>query len=399
MGTHRVDGPRPIVSRKILVGLVIGVTTAASITAMAATPRPPQKAQEAHVVEVGAASAVDSGFRRDAQLTPQQARERAKAEAGASRTVGELRKSLGSAYAGAWFDGATRKLTVGLIDRSMLDRVRAAGAEPKLVTRNMAGLTGAKTRLDRFGENAPAAVLSWYVDPPTNSVVIEAQKDPAADAFINRARGVGDMVRVEWTTKAARTFADMVGGNGFTVGNARCSIGFSATGPNGSKHVITAGHCTNDGTLVLSDGQELGRVSGGTFNTDGDFGLIDLTDPTANTTPFVDTRDGGPIVVTGTEPAILGASICRSGSSSGFACGEITSQDETVNYGNGDIVRGLTRTSVCGDAGDSGGAVVSGTQAQGVLSGGIGDCTTGGTTFFQPIQEAATKLGVTVVTG
>ncbi|MFD1047735.1 GH92 family glycosyl hydrolase, partial [Kibdelosporangium lantanae] len=41
------------------------------------------------------------------------------------------------------------------------------------------------------------------------------------------------------------------------------------------------------------DGQELGRVAGGTFNTDGDFGLIDLTDATANTTPFVDTRDGG----------------------------------------------------------------------------------------------------------
>jgi streptogrisin C len=396
MGTHRVDGPRPIVNRKILVGLVVGVTTAASITAMAATPRPPQ---EPKVVEVGAASAVDSGFRRDAQLTPQQARERAKAEAGASRTVSELRKTLGSAYAGAWFDGATRKLTVGLIDRALLDRVRATGAEPKLMKRNLAGLNGAMSRLDRFGENAPAAVLSWYVDPPTNSVVIEAQKDPAADAFISRARGVGDMVRVEWTTKSPRTFADMVGGNGFTVGNARCSVGFSATGPNGSKHIITAGHCTQDGTLVLSDGQELGRVAGGTFNTDGDFGLIDLTDTTANTTPFVDTRDGGPIVVTGTEPAALGASVCRSGSSTGFACGEITSQDETVNYGNGDIVRGLTRTSVCGEAGDSGGPVVSGTQAQGVLSGGVGDCTSGGSTFFQPIQEAATKLGVTVVTG
>src|SRR3954466_6901527 len=128
MGTHRVDGPRPIVSPKNPVGIVSGGTAAASITAMAATPRPPQEAQEAQVVEVGAASAVDSGFRRDAQLTPQQARERAKAEAGAGRTVGELRKTLGSAYAGAWFDGATRKLTVGLIDRSMLDRVRAAGA-------------------------------------------------------------------------------------------------------------------------------------------------------------------------------------------------------------------------------------------------------------------------------
>lgn len=103
--------------------------------------------------------------------------------------------------------------------------------------------------------------------------------------------------------------------------------------------------------------------------------------------------------MTGTEVAPIGASVCRSGATTGFACGEITAIDETVNYGEGRIVRGLTRTSVCAEPGDSGGPFVSGTQAQGVTSGGIGGCASGGTTFFQPINEAATKLGVTVVTG
>jgi len=42
-----------------------------------------------------------------------------------------------------------------------------------------------------------------------------------------------------------------------------------------------------------------------------------------------------------------------------------------VNYGSGDVVRGLTRTDICAEAGDSGGPFVSGTQAQGTLSGGF----------------------------
>jgi streptogrisin C len=395
MGTHRVDEPRPI-NRKILLGLVIGVTVTATVTAMASTSRGPV---EQETVEVGASSALDQDFKRDEHLTPQQALDRAKDETAARRKVAALSKSLGSAYAGAWFDGANRKLVVGLIDRTRIEEVKAAGAEPKLVRHNLAGLTGVKSRLDRFGENAPSAVVSWYVDPPTNSVVIEAKKDPGADAFIAKAKGVGDMVRVEWTTKSPRTFSDVIGGGGFTIGDARCSVGFSAIGPNGTKHIITAGHCTQNTGVVLVDGTELGRVDAGTFDTDGDFGLIDVTDPDAQTTAFVDTHDGGPITVTGTEPAPLGASVCRSGSTSGFACGEITTLDETVNYGNGSIVRGLTRASVCAEAGDSGGSVVSGTQAQGIISGGIGDCATGGTTFFQPIVEAATKFGVTVVIG
>jgi streptogrisin C len=397
MGTHRVDEARPF-NRKILLGLVIGVTVAASISAMAAT-KPGGSPVDQDTVEVGAASALDPGFRRDEQLTPAQARDRAKDETAAARTMASLRKTLGNAYAGAWFDGSSRKLTVGLIDRTKVDAVRAAGAVPKLMKHNLTSLTGVKGQLDQLGDDAPTAVVSWYIDPPTNSVVIESKKDPAADAFITKAKSSGDMVRVEWTTKSARTYADVIGGGGFSIGDARCSIGFAAVGQNGTKHLITAGHCTRNGGVVVADGLELGRVNGGTFDTDGDFGLIDVTDPDTQITPFVDTRDGGPITVTGTEPAPLGASICRSGTTSGFACGEITTLDETVNYGEGELVRGLTRTSVCAEAGDSGGSVVSGTQAQGVISGGIGDCATGGVTFFQPIIEAATKLGVTVVTG
>ncbi|MBP2320169.1 streptogrisin C [Kibdelosporangium banguiense] len=386
---------RPI-NRKILLGLVIGVTLAASLSAVAATNRDPVDQQ---TVEVGAATPLDPPMRQDVKLTAQEAKNRAREEAALSKTVSKLRRDLGNAYAGAWYDASKRKLMVGIIDRTYVGAVRQAGAEPRLLKNNLVGLTGAKARIDRMGASAPSAIVAWYVDPPTNTVVIEAKKDPAADSFIERAKGNGDLVRVSWTTKGAQTFADVIGGRGYTIGGSRCSIGFSANGASGTKHIVTAGHCTASGGLVLADGVELGRVNAGIFDTDGDFGLIDITDPVAVTTASVDTRDGGPITVTGTEQAPIGASVCRSGQTSGFACGEVTAIDETVNYGDGKIVRGLTRTSICGEPGDSGGPFLSGTQAQGVASGGIGDCTNNGTTFFQPINEATTKLGVSIVVG
>ncbi|MGJ6968469.1 trypsin-like serine protease, partial [Streptosporangium sp. G11] len=58
----------------------------------------------------------------------------------------------------------------------------------------------------------------------------------------------------------------------------------------------------------------------------------------------------------------------------------------------------LVRTSVCAEPGDSGGSFISIDQAQGVTSGGSGDCTQGGTTYFQPIDEILTTYGLTLVT-
>jgi hypothetical protein len=58
----------------------------------------------------------------------------------------------------------------------------------------------------------------------------------------------------------------------------------------------------------------------------------------------------------------------------------------------------VTRTSVCAEAGDSGGSFISVDQAQGVTSGGSGDCSTGGVTYFQPVNEILTTYGLSLVT-
>ena len=94
--------------------------------------------------------------------------------------------------------------------------------------------------------------------------------------------------------------------------------------------------------------------------------------------------------------------MCRSGSTTGWHCGSITGLNQTVCYSQGCVYQTI-RTNVCAEPGDSGGSLVtnpgSGTrvQAQGLTSGGSGNCRTGGTTYYQPINEAIS--GLTLYTG
>jgi streptogrisin B len=67
-----------------------------------------------------------------------------------------------------------------------------------------------------------------------------------------------------------------------------------------------------------------------------------------------------------------------------------------VRYQGGGKVDGMIQTTVCAEPGDSGGPLYDGTKAVGITSGGSGDCRTGGTTFFQPVTEAARAYGVIV---
>ena len=90
----------------------------------------------------------------------------------------------------------------------------------------------------------------------------------------------------------------------------------------------------------------------------------------------------------------MGASVCRSGSTTGWHCGTIQQHDTSVTYAEG-TVSGLTRTNVCAEPGDSGGPYISGSQAQGVTSGGSGDCTCGGTTYYQPVNPVLSAFGLT----
>jgi streptogrisin C len=77
--------------------------------------------------------------------------------------------------------------------------------------------------------------------------------------------------------------------------------------------------------------------------------------------PWVDTNpsNGGFVNTSGHTDAPVGTTICKSGITTKWTCGQITAKDETVTYTGGRTVFGLTRHSACVEKGDSGGANVS----------------------------------------
>ncbi|WP_319458955.1 S1 family peptidase [Micromonospora sp. RTP1Z1] len=342
----------------------------------------------------GVAPVVVDALSRDLSLSREQAVKRLKTERRAAGTVTRLRTELGDDYGGSWLsaDGAT--LNVAVADPAQAATVRAAGAVPKQVDRGVRELDAVMSRLDSAGGRASPDVSGWYVDVVTNSVVVLAQ--PGAEAAGRRfaeASGVpAGSVRVRAAAEAPRPLFDVRGGDAFFINNAgRCSVGFSVVGG-----FVTAGHCGQPGDRTTG----ANRIAQGTFAASSfpgdDWAVVEVN---GDWTPqgVVNDFNGGTVPVNGSTEAPVGASVCRSGSTTGTRCGVIQAKNATVNYPEG-TVTGLTRTDVCAEPGDSGGAWLSGDQAQGVTSGGSGDCTQGGVTFFQPVNEILQRNNLTLVT-
>jgi streptogrisin C len=309
-----------------------------------------------------------------------------------------LRISTGDAYAGAWLTGGGMTLTVGVTDAAAAQRVRAAGAVPRIVDRSVARLDAAKQALDRAATRADRALPGWYVDVATNQVAIQALPGQAARARALAAdAGVpASAVRVVAAKARPKPLFDVVGAQPYFIslagGTARCSIGFAVTGG-----FVTAGHCGAPGDRTAGFNQQAqGEVVASVFPGTADMGVVAVNGDWTPT-PFVDDFDGTLLPVAGSTEAPVGAPVCRSGSTSGTHCGTILAKNQTVNYAEG-TVTGLTRTDVCAEGGDSGGPWLTGDQAQGVTSGGFGDCTAGGETFFQPVNEILQRNDLTLLT-
>lgn len=62
--------------------------------------------------------------------------------------------------------------------------------------------------------------------------------------------------------------------------------------------------------------------------------------------PIVNGYGQGNVTVRGSTEAAVGASVCRSGSTTGWRCGTLQAKNQTVRYAQGTVF-GLTRTSAC----------------------------------------------------
>ncbi|WP_041792320.1 ricin-type beta-trefoil lectin domain protein [Stigmatella aurantiaca] len=337
-----------------------------------------------------------SAMQRDLGLTEAQIHRRLAFEAMAARLETRLSQELGTRFGGAWLNEDGSQLIVGITDEASATLVRLAGAEPHRVARSKAQLDRVMEELDRNAAHAGPTIHTWYVDLPTNSVVVTADDSGMstfrAESFIARSSGAKDgTIRLVRSTEAPRPLYDTRGGDAYYPGNARCSIGFPVNGG-----FVTAGHCGGVGTNTSgSNGVAQGTVRGSSFPTN-DYGWVQ-TNGSWVSQPWVNNYAGGVDIVAGSNEAGVGASICRSGSTTGKRCGSIQAKNITVNYSNGPVY-GLTQTNVCAEPGDSGGSWLSGNQAQGVTSGGSGNCTSGGTTFFQPINPILSTYGLSLTT-
>ncbi|GIE93136.1 S1 family peptidase [Paractinoplanes rishiriensis] len=332
-----------------------------------------------------------AAMKRDLNLDDDQIATRLRTEATAAATGQRLRARLGSAFAGAWIPTGAAKLTVAVTTDSAAEAVRAEGATPAVVPRSGADLAASRAKLDRNASRAAGAdVHGWYVDVPGNRVVVLAEPGAVADAEAFAAAADAGPVTVLPSAGRPRPLADIRGGDQYaTSGNLLCSVGFAVTGG-----FVTAGHCGDPGiTTVGADNLSQGTFQGSSFPAD-DYGWVS-TNPGWVSQPWVNDYAGGNVLVRGSTEAAIGSAVCRSGRTTGWHCGTLLGVDETIVYSDG-AVSGLSRSDACAEPGDSGGSWLAGDQAQGVTSGGTGNCTDGGIMWFQPVNEILEVYGLTL---
>ena len=339
-------------------------------------------------------------LQRDLGLSKEQAEARLLNEIRLAPIETRLRRMLGDRFGGSWLSGTTAQtLVVATTSAADIPRILAAGAQPEIVTRSLAQLIPIKQKLDEALPAHPRAGSVRYIDVKNNKVVVLSAAPQETEEIIQTVGVDKAVVSVVPSFELPRLLEEVRGGDAYYIGPAsRCSIGFSVTRGT-QKGFVSAGHCGKAGNAT--DG--FNRVAQGIFQGStfpiSDHAWISVNPKWRLTAAVSNGGTGikGTVPVVGARVAIEGASVCRSGSTTDWHCGVIQQRDASVTYTQG-IVFGLTRTNVCAEPGDSGGSFISIDQAQGVTSGGSGDCSMGGTTYFQPIGPILTAYDLTLLT-
>ncbi|CAM5415202.1 MULTISPECIES: S1 family peptidase [Streptomyces] len=378
---------------------VLSTQTMAQAQDAASTPRYQPEMVQALASSLGVSekAAVERLDRQDAQQA----------------TLAGLQKR-GIAGDGAFFD-ASGDLTVNAGDTAEAAAIEKAGLEARVPARGQAELDRIKAELDRAAaDKTPSGVVAWAVDLPSDTVTVKVnnERGAAAKAFIAKAARHGAAVRIERGQEKLEAKAAIYPGSKMTFNNTSqwCSVGYGARDSAGRQYLVTAGHCVTN--TLRYDGAAFAqgyktRYALGTRSVD--MGILTINSGHSITTSVGTWGNSNPVAVRGGSRASSGAAICKSGATTGWTCGTIGSYNNTVTYvdlngGPDTVVSGLATSSVCVEGGDSGGAYISGNQAQGMTSGGPTNqkCTGGvnsrGSSYFQPLDDALRYYGLTLNT-
>jgi streptogrisin B len=233
---------------------------------------------------------------------------------------------------------------------------------------------------------------AWAVDSKTNRVVVTVDSTVSKTEIAKikaQAGGNAGALTIKHTPGQFKKL--ITGGDAIYGGAYRCSLGFNVHSGS-TYYFLTAGHCGEVASTWYSNSAKttlLGTNVSYSFPTN-DFALVRYTGSVAHPSSV-----GSQTISSAATPSV-GTTVYRRGSTTGTHSGRVTALNATVNYGGGDVVYQMIQTTVCAEGGDSGGPLYAGTVAYGLTSGGSGNCTSGGTTFFQPVTEALSYYGVSV---
>jgi streptogrisin B len=255
-----------------------------------------------------------------------------------------------------------------------------AGSSHAYSAAQLAEVSAAVARADVPG-------TAWYTDQATGHVVVTADATVQAAGITKLRNAAGSRADAVTVKRSSGVFTPLLSaGDAIYGGQYRCSLGFNVAS-GGTYYFLTAGHCgkvantwyTNSAHTTL-----IGPTIGYSF-PGNDYALVRY-DNTALS------HSGGYSAAN----AFVGENVKRTGSTSGTHSGTVTALNVSVHYSGGGSVSGMIQTNVCAEPGDSGGPLYDGTKALGITSGGSGDCSSGGTTFYQPVPEALSAYGVTL---
>ena len=296
-----------------------------------------------------------------------------------------LSDKLGAKSAGTYLDAATGRMVVAVTDGAAAATVRAAGGFAKVVKYSAADLSRVTATIEK---TAAVVGTARSTDPVTNQVVV------TVDSTVTGARlaavkaavaAAGDAARLEHT---AGEFSLLIAGGQaiYAGGGGRCSLGFNVR-TSTNFYFVTAGHCTAISSSWFANSSQttvLGTRAVSSF-PGNDYGIVRYTNSSIAHPGTVYLYSGSQ-TISSVGTAFVGQSVRRSGSTTGVRSGSVNAVNASVTYAQG-TVRGLIRTNVCAEPGDSGGSLFAGSIALGMTSGGSGNCSSGGTTFFQPLDE------------
>lgn len=305
-----------------------------------------------------------------------------------------LATQLGARSAGA-YQNAAGQMVVTVTDAAAAAQVRSAGATPQLVKHGAAALTGAMKSLENTARVAGSA---WAIDVKTGQVLVSIDQTVTGAKYAKISTAVAKLGSLARLERVAGTFSTTIqGGDAIYGGGSRCSLGFNVRNSAGTQYFLTAGHCTNLATTWYANSSNttvLGNRAGTSF-PGNDYGIVQYTNTSISKPGTVNLYNGTSQDITSAANAFVGEAVKRSGSTTGLRSGSVTATNATVNYAQGSVY-GLIKTNVCAEGGDSGGALFDGTKALGLTSGGSGNCSSGGITYFQPVTEALSVYGVSV---